>query len=167
MSIGPYDYHGLCEAFINQSQSCGKTAENRMSFNRLSIYSYNSLLATLDPVNRILHLDETISTYSNTSHRHTKSLLEAGSDLTTYRINLDKSYEENLIAYLDNLLIGIQLYKRARQRKPYYKEAIFNIFKEFQSYLDYVDLDRRTKVYKQITRRASEVFAILLENKLL
>ena len=167
MSIGTYDYNGLCKAFINQSQSCGKTAEGRMSFNHLSIYSYSSLLATLDPATRTLLLDKSISTYSNTSHRHTKFLLEAGSHLTVYRIALDKSHEENLAAYLDNILAGIRLYKRARQRKPYYKEAIFDTFKEFQSYLVYAGLDRRTKAYKRISKQSSKIFETLLENKLL
>ena len=166
MSIGPYDYFGLCQAFLNQSQSCGKTAENRMSFNRLSIYSYNSLLATFDPANNVLLIYSDIAKYSNTSIRHTKILRKAAEELTIFSV-IDDEVAEQLKEYYNSILANIGRFNRAHINKHFFKEKIIRDFNEMQQFLEYSNMDKRTKAYKHATRQISSIFAILLENKIL
>ena len=166
MSIGTYDYDGLCEAFINQSQSCGKTAEDRMSFNRLSIYSYNSLLATLDPTNNVLLVYSDTANYSNTSKRHTRFLHEAAKELIIFSI-IDGEFIDQIQEYHDSILNNLKFFKRARVKAPYFKTKVLEEFQEVKQYIQYIKLDKRTKEYKYCTSLIESIFAILLENKLL
>ena len=166
MSIGQYDYSGLCEAFINQSQSCGKTAEGRMSFNRLSIYSYSSLLATLDPANKVLRLYKPIAEYSNTSNRHARILVNMAEGFTIFSV-IDDEVTEQLQEYYDTISACILFFHRAHTRKPFYKEVIIREFNQMQQFLEYTKLDKRTKTYKRATTQISNIFATLIEHKIL
>lgn len=166
MSIGQYDYSGLCEAFINQSQSSGKTAQGRMSFNRLSIYSYNSLLATLDPTNKVLRLYKPVAEYSNTSKRHTKFLVNAAKGLTVFSV-IDDGVAEQLQEYCDSISTNILFFNRASKHKSFFKDTIIREFNEMQQYLKYSNMDKRIKEYKHATNQISSIFATLIEHKLL
>lgn len=168
MSIGNYDYAGLCEAFINQSQSCGKTAEGRMSFNRLSIYSYDSLLATFNPTKNVLLIYLDIAGYSNTSKSHTRHLLSFTANITTFWIKYEEPLEQ-MKSYHDSVNELILRYKRAR--KEYSKQATKDLAVStvplMKAYLAYMGLDKRTKAYKQSIILIDSAFNNLLENKLL
>ena len=166
-NIGSYDYHGLCEVFINQSQPTGKTAKGRMSFNHLSIYSYDSLLATLDPTNKVLLIDSHIAKYSNTSQRHASALRECATEFTTYSINLNQEPEDNLIDYFNRVQSSISRFRKARVRMPNHRTITLKHYAEMQSYLLYLNLDHRTKVYKSAKQREQTIFATLIEHKIL
>lgn len=167
MPTRTYDYEGLCKAFINQSQSSDKTTQGRMSFNRLSIFSYNSLLATLDPTNKVLLIDSHIAKYSNTSQRHTRMLLECATEFTTYSINLNQEPENNLIEYFNRVQSSINRFRRARVLMSTHRTLILKHYAEMQSYLLYLNLDHRTKVYKLAKQREQTIFATLIEHKIL
>ena len=167
MSIGQYDYSGLCKVFINQSQPTGKTAEGRMSFNQLSVYSYDSLLATLDPTNKVLLIDNYIAKYSNTSQRHLRVLLECATEFTIYLINIDQGPEDNLIDYFNRVQSSISSFRRARVTMFGHRTLTLKHYAEMQSYLLYLNLDRRTKVYKLAKQREQTIFATLIEHQIL
>ena len=165
MAIRQYDYSGLCEAFVNQTQSCGKTAEGRMSFNRLSIYSYSSLLATLDPANKVLRLYKPIAEYSNTSNRHARILVNRAEGFTIFSI-IDNEVAEQLQEYYDAITTAILFFNRASKSKSFFKDAIIKEFNEMQQFLEYTKLDKRTKTYKRATTQISNIFATLIEHKI-
>ena len=166
MSIGQYDYSGLCEAFVNQSQPSGKTGKGRMSFNRLSIFSYSSLLATLDPANKVLRLYKPIADYSNTSKRHAKILVGAAEGFNIFSV-IDDEVAEQLQEYYNSITTSILFFNRARRHKSFFKDAIIRELNEMQKYLEYSNMDKRTKAYKHVTNQISSIFATLFEHKIL
>ena len=167
MSIGQYDYSGLCEAFINQSQSSGTTGVNRLWFEHCRLYSYNSHLATIDLVNKVLLIDSDTAKYSSTSQGHLKVLLECATEFTIYLIYLDHEPEDNLIDYFNRVQSSISRFRRARVRMFGHRTLTLKHYAEMQSYLLYLNLDRRTKVYKLAKQREQTIFATLIEHQIL
>ena len=163
MSIGQYDYKGLVQTFIEQSQSKGKTASGRMSFESNRLYSYNSLLAKLDVSNKVLLIDKDISTYSKTSKHHTRILSSYVQSLSIFVIDFANTPKENLISYVENIEHLIVKYNRAKLTKHNYKQRIITQYHEATAYANYTNVDKRTTEYHKL----KQVFAKLFELKLL
>jgi hypothetical protein len=162
--IGSYDYDGLCKAFLTQSQSSGKTAGDRMSFTGTTLYSFKSKLAELDPVRKLLFIDEHIATYSHTSSKHSRTLRTVvSSDVTVFYVSLDHTPAENLIRHWDELIDLVGKYNRARTRKPGYATLITHTWNQALSYAELMNIDKRSKAY----RRRHEIFQLLFTHKLL
>lgn len=68
-SVGQYDYKGLITSFLNQSSQKESTANDRMSYKGINLYSYNSVLATLFTTDNVLIVYYNIATYSRTSKK--------------------------------------------------------------------------------------------------
>jgi hypothetical protein len=162
--IGSYDYNGLCNAFLAQSQSSGKTAGGRMSFTGTALYSFNSKLAELDPLRNLLFIDEHIATYSHTSSKHSRTLrTTASKSFTIFYVNLDNTPAENLVSYWESIARLIVKYDRARTTKPGYAKLITQTWNQALSYAELMSIDKRSKAY----RRRHEIFQLLFTHKLL
>ena len=167
MSIGQYDYSGLCEAFINQSQSSGTTGVNRLWFEHCRLYSYNSHLATIDLVNKVLLIDSDTAKYSRTSKRHTNVLRKYATEFTIYLIDLNQEPKDNLLDYFNRVQSSISSFRRARVTMFGHRALTLKHYAEMQSYLLYLNLDRRTKVYKLAKQHEQTIFATLIEHQIL
>jgi hypothetical protein len=163
--IGSYDYHGLCNAFLTQSQSSGKTAGGRMSFTGTTLYSFDSKLAELDPVRKLLFIDSHIANYSRTSNTHSRKLVTVMSQLrlTMFYVDLSQTPAENLMSRWDELIDLVGKYVRARTTKPGYAKLITQTWNQALSYADLMKIDKRSKAY----RRRHEIFQLLFTHKLL
>lgn len=163
MAIGQYDYEGLCKAYINQTHIKGTTAQNRMSFYVTGLYSYDSLMAELDDVNKVLLINLSIAHYSKTSKRQLQILTNVASNYTIFQIDLDLTPSQNLIKYVERLHILLAQYTRARKFKYIRKLRIIRTYEEAQAYINYIQIDKRTKPYKQF----KQFFNTMFEAKIL
>lgn len=158
--IGQYDYEGLVEAFLKQKQISGKTAQNRMSFHKDKLYSYQSLLARLRIVNKekFLYIDTGVSNWSNTSKRHTRILLSSNYLPVRYW-NFLFTPEENLEEKLEELEKIIANHNRARKLKPYHISLANSKYEEIEQCVTEHNLDKRTKHYKKYKQIPFKLFA--------
>lgn len=161
MSIGQYNYVDLYRTYLNQSQSKGKTAGGRLSFTGTNLYSYNSLLAQLDVKNKVILVDKYIANYSVTSKNHFRQLqaiVKFYKVFTLYKVDFYKTPIENLKDFIDLLNTRLLQYKRARQNKPYIKNQLLIEYNHVKSYIDYTNIDKRTKPYKQFKQFFNTMF---------
>jgi len=161
MAIGRYDYEGLIQAFLRQSQIAGNTAGDRMSFHGQTLYSYSSILAELRTMpngDTVLFIDKYISNYSSTTSRHT-SKLRSINWFPTRDWSLDESYEQNLKEILDEIDDLLIKYKRARSNKPYIKADILTKYKSFEPIYIESGLDKRKKLYSKYKKLPFLLFA--------
>ena len=161
MSIGTYDYAGLIQAFLRQSQTEGSTEGDRMSFYNNRLYSYSSKLAELRTMpngDTVLFIDKYISSYSVTTSKHT-SKLRSINWFPTRDWNLDESYEQNLTEILDEIDALLIKHKRARVSKPYIQADILARYKSFEPIYIESGLDKRSKLYRRYKKLPFVLFA--------
>ena len=138
-NIGSYDYDGLCKSYLAQDRPSAKTAQNRMSYSGVYLYSYNSVLAKLDTERKILYIDSDIAHYSNTSSDHANKLrAEAKDNFTIFELLVDATIEDTVTYYTNIINSAIIKHTRARatHSKQYWKSQIFNTLDELTLYLD-------------------------------
>lgn len=161
MSIGSYDYAGLIQTFLRQSQIEGSTAGDRMSFYGDRLYSYSSILAQLRTIpngDTVLFIDKHISNYSPTTSRHT-SKLRSINWFPVRMWNLSESYEQNLTEILDEIDELLIKHKRARTNKPYIQASILSKYKCFEPLYIESGLDKRNKLYHRYKKLPFVLFA--------
>lgn len=163
--IGSYDYQGLIESYLVQDREYAKTAENRMSYSGVYLYSYNSVLAELETKRKIVYIDSDIAHYSNTSIRHANILrTNARNNFILFEIPVDGKVEDIVTHYTDIISNAITKHTRARAEhsKRYWKSQIFNTLDELTLYLN-LHLRGNSK-YRKILQ---SIFQQLFELKLL
>ena len=144
IKIGPYNYEGLIRSFLAQDRVSAKTADNRLSYSRTKLSSYNSTLALISTLRpSTLWIDKSISKYSNTTQRQTRKLLymAAEQNWTVFTIDLHLSSNDNLSAFWTDIELLITRYKRARTRKPYIKQSIHEAISNAQHFAEWHELD--------------------------
>jgi len=148
-NIGNYDYQGLCQSFIKQDRPKAKTAENRLSYEGNTLYSYDSILAVLDTKENVLLIDSNIASYSNTSSKHSSKLYDAvPKAIKIFSVYNIHSIEDSVNAYLNNIDTLLDNHKRARKRGAVYADMIIGTYKILIEYMNYKKVDKRTKLYK-------------------
>lgn len=161
MSIGQYDYIGLIQAFLYQSQASGSTAGDRMSFYENRLYSYSSILAELRTIpsgETVLFIDKYISNYSPTTSRHTSKLLSINC-FPTRLWDLESGYETNLSEILNEIDELLVKHKRARVNKPHIQTSILSKYKSFEPFYRESGLDKRSKLYNRYKKLPFVLFA--------
>lgn len=131
IQIGQYDYEGLCKSFLAQDRKSAKTAGNRLSYCGKTLYSYDSVLARIShKLSSTLYIDKHISTYSNTSRKHTNKLTSATpSYWNVFTIDFDLPLTDNLTEYWEEVEYLITKYHRARTLKPRIKQQIHTLIR--------------------------------------
>lgn len=141
--IGSYDYEGLCKSFLAQDRPSAKTAGDRMSYFGPKLYSYASILARIShKLPSTLYIDKHISTYSNTSRKHTNKLTsETPSYWNVFTIDFDLSMADNLTEYWEEVEYLITRYRRARILKPRIKQQIHTLIHTTKHFAELHKLD--------------------------
>ena len=94
---------------------------SNFSCNNNKLYSYSSLMATINREKKIILIDERISTYSNSSHKHRNHLLRAIS--STYSV-FEWYWRDGSFIYTHYHKILLLLSKQSRARKVDYSNQI-------------------------------------------
>jgi hypothetical protein len=144
LKIGHYDYEGLIESYLAQDKQSATTADNRMSYKGIKLFSYNSKLALISNSKlSTLYIDKTTAKYSKTSQRQTCKLLyvAAEQNWVVFIVNIDRSRESNLEQFWNEIEPLITRYKRARTRKPFIKQSIHEAVSNAQHFAEWHELD--------------------------
>lgn len=144
IKINSYDYEGLIRSFLAQDRLSAKTADNRLSYSGIKLFSYNSTLALIsDSKPSTLYIDKAISKYSNTTQRQTRKLLyvAAEENWTVFIIDLYLSSKNNLEQFWSEVELLITRYKRARTLKPSIKQSIHEAVSIAQHFAEWHKLD--------------------------
>lgn len=144
LQIGSYDYKGLIKSYLKQDRQSASTAGDRMSYFNHKLYSYNSVLAFMDKqFAQVLFIDKHISTYSNTSRKHTKVLFNTiPSYWKVFIIDLNLMAQENLLEYWESVDKLITDYIRSRKYKHIIKDVIHNTIRTAQLFAELHKLDQ-------------------------
>lgn len=136
IKIGPYDYEGLVKSFIRQDRHSASTARRRLSYTRVLLKSYNTVIARIDKPNNVLYI--TKERYSNTTSRQTRILLAFAEDLHIFNstgFNLGETYTNTEVAdYWEKTRVLISKYIRARSNKDRIKQQIRQHHNMIKSY---------------------------------
>ena len=144
IKIGQYDYEGLIKSYLAQDRLSAKTADNRLSYSGIKLFSYNSKLAVIsDSKLSTLYIDKAISKYSNPPQRQTRKLLyiAAEQNWTAFIVNIDRSPENNLEQFWNDIELLITRYKRARITKASIKQSIHEAVSNAQHFAEWHELD--------------------------
>lgn len=163
--IGSYDYAGLIQAFLYQTQYTGSTAGDRLSFSDRKLYSYSSVLAELRTTSTnhtVLFINKSVMNYSNTTKRQVR-ILKSLNPLPIREWYFRMSNTDNLIDIMIEIDMLIKKYTKARVNKQLYKEQIHTLYDSLEPLFEEYKIDKRTKLYKQYQQLPFKLFA----NKLL
>ena len=94
---------------------------SNFSYNNERLYSYSSLMATIDREKKIILIDERISTYSNSSKKHRNHLLRAIP--SNYSV-FEWYWRDGSFIYTQYHQILLLLNKQSRARKVDYSDQI-------------------------------------------
>lgn len=163
ISIGPYDYTNLIKSFLAQDRPSASTAQDRLSYSGDTIYSYKATIGQLDIKNNVLLVNECYINHSVTTSRQITILYNLAAGLfTVYTIPFDSDPLEH---YNNSILNTVEKYKRARKdsTRKYYKGIAVCEYKTAKRFIEYANIDKRKKPYKQYMH----IFKILLKHKML
>lgn len=143
IKIGSYDYKGLIKSYLAQGRPSANTADKRMSYKGLNLFSYNSLLATISITRpNTLYINKSISKCSITTIKQTNKLhKEALLNWNIFTIDFGMSHKENLSLYWSEVELLITRYKRARTLKPTIKQSIHKAVSHAQHFAEWHELD--------------------------
>ena len=129
-------------------------------FKGKDIYSYNSLLGTIDDKAKILFVDIYIKSYSNTTAKQTSKLFNRAlrSNYKVLYFPLHLSPKKVIMFYWEEVEKYIVKYNRAYKIKEQYKFLIKRTLEEAEYYADYVKLNKNSKEYKYKTKLTEELF---------
>lgn len=161
--INSYDYEGLISSYLQQDRNEASTAGKRMSYEGKYLYSYQANIAILE--NNILLINDDYWKCSRTTSRHFRILLSK-THLKYFRVSFSASIEKRVELYIEHITEYIKKFTRTRSLsiKASYKTEIKTIYEEALAYADYIKLDKRTKLYKQLKIKLIQT---MLRHKLL
>jgi len=153
-----YDYSDCVRAWLSGDYSSGSTAQNRMSFQNDIIYSYRAPIASYDKSTDTVTINASYLNYGATTTKHINAVCKYNSAHRYYEYfdNPGPAYYHTRITELTNKFI------RARKLKPMYKTLAQEAYKQMMDFMDYINIDKRTKQYRQHL----ELFTMLFKNKL-
>ena len=124
------------------------------------IYSYNSLLCTIDNNAKVLFIDIYIKSYSNTTAKQTSKLVSRAlrSGYKVLYLPLHLSPKKTIMFYWEEVEKYIAKYIRAYKAKEQYKFLIKRTLEEAEYYADYVKFDKNSEEYKYKNKLTEELF---------
>jgi len=116
---------------------------SHFSYSYNVLYSYNSTLAEWDQDKKVLLINDHIANYSNTSKRHALHMERA-----LMGENITKLYLYGTLVAQTEMLRDLIL-KQERARKYDYTNEINELIQNIDLYVEYLNVDKRTKEYKE------------------
>lgn len=150
----------VTQLYIDQAFPGVTNRQESLWFRGTKLYSYNSLLAIIDPANKVLCIDSDIRCYSNTTAKQTHILVSRANraNFSIFSIPLETP-PEKILMYYWNLVEGyIAKYNRAIKHKEYYNSLIKDILNEAELYANYTQINKKSKEYKYKTKLVKELF---------
>jgi hypothetical protein len=145
-------------AYLQQYSVAVRNPGNTLSFRGTKLYSYESLLAIIEPLDKVIFIDENIRNYSNTTAKQTYLLISNTYSFTTYSVPLNKSPKEVLTFYWEKIDKLIKKFDKARILHELYKAQIKSELNQAQSYIEYMNVSKQCKEYKHINQITKELF---------
>ena len=150
----------VVERYLEQKTlHCGNRQES-FWYKDKNIYSYDSLLGTIDDKSKVLFIDNYIKSYSITTAKQTSKLVN-GAVRERYRIfylPLDLSPNKTIMFYFEEVEKYIVKYTRAYKTKESYKILIKRALEEAEFYADYIKFDKNSEEYKYKNKLTEELF---------
>lgn len=150
----------VVELYLEQKTlHCGNRQES-FWYKDKNIYSYDSLLGTIDDKSKVLFIDNYIKSYSITTAKQTSKLVNNAlrSNYKVLYIPLNLSPKEIIMFYWEEVEKYIVKYTRAYKTKESYKILIKRALEEAEFYADYIKFDKNSEEYKYKNKLIEELF---------
>lgn len=150
----------VIQLYIDQAFPEATNRQKSLWFKGTKLYSYDSLLAIIDPANKVLCIDSDIRNYSNTTSKQTALLCSRATraNFSIFSIPLETPPEKVLMYYW-NLVEGyIAKYNRAIKHKEYYNSLIKALLNEAELYANYTQINKKSKEYKYKIKLVKQLF---------
>lgn len=121
---------------------------HNMSYYGTKLYSYNTVLATIDREHNIINIDKSTAHYSYTSGRHYRYLLEAIPN-SSYTVFTYPFHESDVPSWYLKQCIEL-LDKQSRARVRDYTSDVIQYLNEALKYMSMYKYDKRKSAYKQL-----------------
>ena len=134
--------------------------QKTFSYKGKEIYSYDSLLGSIDDKAKVLFIDNDIKGYSVTTAKQTSKLVN-GALRNGYKVlylPLHLSPKKVIMFYWEEVEKHIAKYIRAYKIKEQYKFLIKRTLEEAEYYADYVKLNKNSEEYKYKNKLTEELF---------
>lgn len=142
ISIGPYDYDNLIRSYLAQDRPKAATAGDRMSYSGTALYSYSSKLAVIhNHSEQILFINKDLSSYSVTTTKQINKLYGFIGSWSTFTVSFDKSPNDNLAEYWQDINELIGKHNRARTAKGTHRHSIHSTINKAKAYAPLFNLD--------------------------
>lgn len=141
--IGQYDYEGLIQSYLAQDRPSASTANDRMSYKGINLYSYSSILAQMsETLPNTLYANKYLFKYSITTTKQFYKLQKIASHgWSIFVIDLDITFADNLQLYWAETELFIKQHKRARTRKPIIEKELHKLIRTTQHFAELHELD--------------------------
>ena len=146
--------------YLEQQIPYCSNRQETFSYKNKDIYSYNSLLGTIDDKAKVLFIDIYIKSYSNITAKQNSKLVNGAlrSGYKVFYLPLDLSPEKVIMFYWEEVEKYIAKYIRAYKIKEQYKFLIKRTLEEAEYYADYVKLNKNSEEYKYKNKLTKELF---------
>lgn len=142
-----------------QVYHCSNRQET-FSYKSKEIYSYDSLLGSIDDKAKVLFIDVYIKSYSNTTAKQTSKLVNGAlrNGYKVFYLPLHLSPKKVIMFYWEEVEKYIVKYTRAYKTKESYKLLIRRTLEEAEYYADYIKLDKNSEEYKYKNKLTEKLF---------
>ena len=146
--------------YLLQQMPYCSNRQKTFSYKNKDIYSYSSLLGTIDDKTKVLFIDIYIKSYSNTTAKQTSKLVNGAlrSGYKVLYLPLDLDPKKTIMFYWEEVEKYIAKYIRAYKAKEHYKLLIKRTLEEADCYADYVKLNKNSEEYKYKNKLTEELF---------
>lgn len=150
----------VIQLYIDQAFPEATNRQQSLWFKGTKLYSYNSLLAIIDPANNIVCIDSDIRNYSNTTAKQTALLCSRAtrSNYIILSLPLETLPEQVIMYYWNKVEYYMAKYLKARVNQSIYKERIHIYLNEAEVYANYTQINKKSKEYKYKTKLVKQLF---------
>ena len=150
----------VIQLYIDQAFPEATNRQKSLWFKGTKLYSYDSLLAIIDPANNIICIDSDIRHYSNTTSKQTALLCSRAtrSNYIILSLPLETLPEQVIMYYWNKVEYYIAKYLKARVNQSIYKERIHIYLNQAEVYANYTQLNKKSKEYKYKTKLVKQLF---------
>lgn len=155
----------VIQLYVDQAFPKVTNRQESLWFKGTELYSYESLLAIIDPANKVLFVDKDIKSYSNTTAKHSALLFSRAlrANYRIFTIPLEVPPEEVLMYYWNLVEGSIAKYVKVTKTKEQHKLNIKGYLAQAEAYAEYTQVNKKSKEYKYKTKLVKQLF----EHKLL
>lgn len=150
----------VIQLYIDQTFPEVTNRQKSLWFKGTKLYSYDSLLAIIDPANKVLCIDSDIRHYSNTTSKQTALLCSRAtrSNYIILSLPLETLPEQVIMYYWNKVEYYIAKYLKARVNQSIYKERIHIYLNQAELYANYTQINKKSKEYKYRTKLIKQLF---------